>query len=574
MISDKAWLSVFVAAQGMMIALVLLWPRFSWLPFLCDAVMSALTFFFAADRLRSAKAEVRLIWIMLLIAMALLTIGHLLQSWVLLEAETGLPPALRLAKVSAWGFTWYSAFVSARVPFLFLFAQIEENDDRPYFRVIDALQSVLIIGLITMVYSPGLLGAPPMPPFQTVILLSLVFPLLSFFGLMNWLGRSPGYGRQLVGALTLYLVAKSFANLVANVIANPAYLALGHAPLLQEARNAPVMALVFETLPHLIFVTAALHKFRPRPPVISDSLRGTIHFLNPVCFTITSLCLAFAVGRYDKILGSALILLSVLLYVLRSAKWQSDFRRLKAETGAAAQARTDFLLDINHEIRSPLNSISLNAARLNREAGLSVDQAVMAKTLHKGADFVISTLNDILDMSQLEVGTLAVPLKPFDAGPVMGEVVELLALQAEHRDIAIDWRATSGPLLLGDAKRLRQVLTNILANAIRFAPKHSRIVVEMNSVAWSDGPACRITVTDFGEGIPQSKQESLFRRFSQLGENVAGSSGLGLAISSALMKAMGGTIAFESEPGKTSFWVELRAAGKGHMAGTHGREDA
>ena len=107
---------------------------------------------------------------------------------------------------------------------------------------------------------------------------------------------------------------------------------------------------------------------------------------------ITSLCLAFAVGRYNKFLGGALILLSVLLYVLRTAKWQSDFRRLKVETAAAEQARTDFLLDINHEIRSPLNSISLNASRLNHEAGLSVDQAVMARALHKGAEFVISTL--------------------------------------------------------------------------------------------------------------------------------------------------------------------------------------
>jgi len=560
MISDRAWLGLFVATQGVMIALVVLWPRITWLPFLCDAVMSALTFFFAAERLRSAKPEVRLIWTMLLIAMALLTIGHLLQFWVLLDAETGLPAALQLAKVSAGGFTWYSAFVSARVPFLFLFAQIEENDDRRYFRVIDLLQSVLIIGLIIIVYSPGLVGASPLAPNQTVILLSLVFPMLTFFGAINWLGRAPGYGRQLVGALTLYLLAKSVANAVANAIANPAALALGHAPLLQEARNAPVLALAFETLPHVIFVMAALHQFRPGRLVLSDSQRENIRFLNPVCFTIASLCLAFAVGRYNKLLGGALILLSVLLYVLRSAKWQSDFRRLKVETAAAEQARTDFLLDINHEIRSPLDSISLNASRLNREAGLSVDQALMAKTLHKGAEFVISTLNDILDMSRMDAGALRVPLKAFDPGPVMGEVVDLLELQAEHRDIVIDWRVAPSPLLLGDAKRLRQVLTNILANAIRYAPQHSKIVVEMKSVSWSDGPACRITVTDFGEGIPQSKQESLFRRFSQLGENVAGSSGLGLAISSALMKAMGGMIGFESEPGRTSFWVELRQA--------------
>ena len=254
------WLFLFLTAQAAMIASVLLWPRAPWLPFLCDAVMAALTFVFAADRLRSAKPEVRLIWIMLLCAMALLSLGHLLQFWVLLNAEIVLPPALQLAKVSTWGFTWYSAFVSARVPFLFLFAQMDENDDRPYFRVIDGLQSVLIIGLIVIVYSPGLLGAPPLRPLQTVILLSLVFPLLSFFGLMNWLGRAPGYGRQLVGALTLYLLAKSVANLVANVMANPAFLALGNQPLLQEARSAPVMAAgINETLPHVIFVMAALH---------------------------------------------------------------------------------------------------------------------------------------------------------------------------------------------------------------------------------------------------------------------------------------------------------------------------
>src|ERR1043165_6909964 len=125
MISDRAWLGLFVATQGVMIALVVLWPRIPWLPFLCDAVMSALTFFLAAERLRSAKPDVRLIWTMLLIAMAYLTIGHLLQFWVLLDTETGVPAALQLAKVSVGGFTWYSAFVTARVPFLFLFAQIE-----------------------------------------------------------------------------------------------------------------------------------------------------------------------------------------------------------------------------------------------------------------------------------------------------------------------------------------------------------------------------------------------------------------------------------------------------------------
>jgi signal transduction histidine kinase len=387
-----------------------------------------------------------------------------------------------------------------------------------------------------------------------VLLRGLVFPLVSFFGVMNWLGRAPGYGRQLVGAITLYLLAKSAEN-GGNIL-------LGSAPIVHDNRSAPAVFLFFETLPHLIFVIAALHKSSSpqQQHASSRGYRESIRFLNPVCFMIASLCLAFAVGRYNELLGGALVLLSVLLYVLRTAKWQSDFRRLKIKAAAAAQARAGFMLDFNHEIRSPLTSITLNASRLNREPGLTTDQAIMAKAIHTGGEFVISTLNDILDMSRLEAGALRVPLKPFDAGSVIGEVVELLELQAESRNIVIDWRSVPGPRLLGDAKRLRQVLTNILSNALRHAPHHSKVVVETKSVSWSNGPAGRITVTDFGEGIPQSKQELLFRRFSQLGESVAGSSGLGLAISSALMNAMGGTIAFESQPGRTSFWVELRQA--------------
>ena len=226
-ISDRMWLLLFVVAQAAMIAAVLLWPHALWLPFLCDTVMAALTFLFAADRLGSAKPEVRLIWIIVLSAMALLSLGHLLQFWDVLRAENDLSRTLQPAKVAALGLSLGSLFASARVPFLFLFAQIDENDDKSYFRVIDGLQSVLVICLITIAYSPSLLGAPPLPPGQTLILLSLVYPLLSFFGWMNWLGRVPGYGRQVIGAILLYLLAKSIGT-----------------PLLQEARKVPVMALV------------------------------------------------------------------------------------------------------------------------------------------------------------------------------------------------------------------------------------------------------------------------------------------------------------------------------------------
>jgi signal transduction histidine kinase len=183
----------------------------------------------------------------------------------------------------------------------------------------------------------------------------------------------------------------------------------------------------------------------------------------------------------------------------------------------------------------------------------------MVKAIDKGAEFIISTLNDVLDMSRMESGKLRVPLKPFDAVAVISDAIDLLELQAQWRNLVVRWQAVPMPSMLGDAKRLRQVLTNILANAIRHAPEHSEIAVEMKTISWSDGPAVRITITDFGEGVPRSRQELLFRCFSQPGENV--SAGHGLAISSALMNAMGGEIGFESQPGRTSFWVELRQAG-------------
>ena len=114
-ISGRMWLLLFVATQAVRIASVLLWPHMLWLPLLCDAVMAVLTFFFAGDRLRASRRDVRLIWTMIMATMALLAIGHFYQFWILFGAETNLPSYLQLAKVSEEGFSWYSAFVTARL---------------------------------------------------------------------------------------------------------------------------------------------------------------------------------------------------------------------------------------------------------------------------------------------------------------------------------------------------------------------------------------------------------------------------------------------------------------------------
>ena len=546
--SDRTWLRLFVIGDLAGLAIAGAFPGWHWLAFIVNGVSSSATACFCYAGLRGARPNLRLIWGIFLVVMIVLAINNTYQFYAMFSVEPHFQYYSTPPKGGLGAFSTLTAFSSARtVLLLFLFSQIEDNDNSPYFRRIDIAQCILVVGLTMLVFQPSLVGGHENSISQTRWLRSIAVELTFFFGVINWLGRPPGEARQLVGAINLYFLVKLLAN-IATVL----------------HRGDPGNLLVTSyALADVTFVIAALHGRRhPQAEGAGRSALGeAIRFLNPAFFAITAQGLALVVGQTDPLLGGGLGILSVLLYVLRSARWQSDFRRLQAEIAEAALARTNFLLDINHEIRSPLTSISLNASRLNREAGLSADQAVMAKTLHKGAEFVISTLNDILDMSRIESGALRVPLKPFDPGPVIAEVVELLELEAEYRKVVIDWHATPMPALLGDAKRLRQVLTNILSNALRHAPQHSKVVVAIAMVAWPDGPAGRITITDFGKGIPQDQQELLFRRFSQLGDNVAGSSGLGLAISSALVKAMGGTIGFESEPGRTSFRVELRQAG-------------
>jgi signal transduction histidine kinase len=321
-------------------------------------------------------------------------------------------------------------------------------------------------------------------------------------------------------------------------------------------------------LADVTFIIAVLHGRRhPQAEGARRSILGeTIRFLNPAFLIGMALSLALMVGQTDPLLGGGLGILSVLLYVLRSGRWQSDFRRLQAEIAEAALARTNFLLEISHEIRSPLTSIALNASRLNRETRLSGDQAALTRSIHKGAELVISTLNDILDISRLESGQLRIPLRPFDAIAVIDETADLLEPQARHRNVTIEWQRASLPLLLGNAERFRQVLINILSNAIRYAPGNSKIVIAVEEGTWDGRPSARIIVTDFGEGIPPDQQALLFCRFSQLGQHAAGSSGLGLAISNALVNLMKGKIAFESKPGQTSFWVELQSASQNSLS--------
>ena len=552
-VSDRTWLWLFVIGDLAGLGIAGAFPGWHWLAFIVNGVSASAMACFCYAGLRRAPPNSRLTWGVFLVAMILLTIANAYQFWAMFAEDVHFQFYSAAPQGGLGTFSTLTALTAARTVFLlFLFSQIEDNDNSSYFRRIDIAQCILVVGLTMLVFQPSLLGGHENSISQTRWLRSIALQLTFLFGVINWMGRPPGEARQLIGAINLYFLVKVLANL----------------PVLLHQGDPSSLELTSYALADVTFVTAALHsRQHPQAEGVGRSILGeTIRFLNPAFFTITALFLALIVGQTDPLLGGALGILSALLYVFRSARWQSDFRHLQAEIAEAALARTNFLLDVHHEIRSPLTSITLNASRLNRETRLSGDQATLTRSIHKGAELVISTLNDILDISRLESGQLRIPLRPFDAVPVIEETADLLEAQARHRNVTIEWQRVSLPLLLGNAERLRQVLINILSNAIRYAPENSKIVITVEEGMWDGHPSARIIVTDFGEGIPADQQALLFRRFSQLGQHAAGSSGLGLAISNALVNLMQGKISFESEPGKTSFWVELQSASQNSLS--------
>jgi len=552
-VSDRTWLWLFVIGDLTGLGIAGAFPGWHWLAFIVNGVSASAMACFCYAGLQRAQPNSRLTWGIFLVAMILLTIANAYQFWAMFAEDEHFQFYSAAPQGGLGAFSTLTALTAARTALLlFLFSQIEDNDNSSYFRRIDIAQCILVVGLTMLVFQPSLLGGHENSISQTRWLRSIALQLTFLFGVINWMGRPSGEARQLIGAINLYFLVKVLANL----------------PVLLHQGDPSSLELTSYALTDVTFVIAVLHgRQHPQAEGVGRSILGeTIRFLNPAFFTITALFLALMVGQTDSLLGGALGILSALLYVFRSARWQSDFRHLQAEIAEAALARTNFLLDVHHEIRSPLTSITLNASRLNRETRLSGDQATLTRSIHKGAELVISTLNDILDISRLESGQLRIPLRPFDAVPVIEETADLLEAQARHRNVTIEWQRVSLPLLLGNAERLRQVLINILSNAIRYAPENSKIVITVEEGMWDGHPSARIIVTDFGEGIPADQQALLFRRFSQLGQHAAGSSGLGLAISNALVNLMQGKISFESEPGKTSFWVELQSASQNSLS--------
>ena len=241
----------------------------------------------------------------------------------------------------------------------------------------------------------------------------------------------------------------------------------------------------------------------------------------------------------------------------------TELRRVKEQALAASEAKSAFLANMSHELRTPLNGI-MGMLQLLAMTGLDKEQEDFTATAVISCKRLVSLLSDILDLSRIDAGMLQIRNEPVDLVEVMSQTWDLFLPIAKENgvELHLEFDPDIPRLLLGDATRVQQILTNLVGNALKFTPE-GQVALEAARLSSTRPNECRVlfSVTDTGIGIPDDKVDSLFRPFSQVNEGYTRSyqgAGLGLSICKRLAELMGGHISVVSELGVgTTMFVSL-----------------